>query len=135
MAAEAQREVLEKQWLRLAAERVALMAEKGSLAAEKEALEAEKRAIRTELNETKALAEEEIGRLRSEAANAWDLGKEEFLKSSEFDNLCAKKSLAYFKTGFESCVAQFRDNDYSEEEHPVSRPETETHDIDNIKQL
>ncbi|KZV54490.1 hypothetical protein F511_27158 [Dorcoceras hygrometricum] len=31
----------------------------------------------------------------------------------------AKKSLAYFKTGFESCVAQFRANGYSEEEHPA----------------
>ncbi|KZV38733.1 hypothetical protein F511_19531 [Dorcoceras hygrometricum] len=98
---------------------VTLTAEKRALAVEKEALEAEKEAMRSELDETKARAEEEIGCLRSEATNAWDLGKGEFLKSSKFDTLCAMKSLAYFKTGFESCVAQFRANGYSEEEHPA----------------
>ncbi|KZV15774.1 hypothetical protein F511_31643 [Dorcoceras hygrometricum] len=61
-----------------------------ALTVEKEALEAEKRAMRTELDDTKSRAEEEIGHLRSEAANAWDLDKEEFLKSSEFDNLCGR---------------------------------------------
>ncbi|KZV34118.1 hypothetical protein F511_42558, partial [Dorcoceras hygrometricum] len=44
---------------------------------------------------------------------------EEFLMSSEFENLCAKRSLAYFECGFKSCVAQFRANGYPEEEHPA----------------
>ncbi|KZV21401.1 protein CROWDED NUCLEI 4-like [Dorcoceras hygrometricum] len=127
-SAEEEREVeaLETQELRIEDERAALMAEKRSLVAEKEAITSEldaalvkKTALEVELAETKARAEEEIGRLRSETANAWDLGKEDFLKSSEFDNLCVKKSLDYFKTGFESCVAQFRANGYSEEEHPA----------------
>ncbi|KZV48714.1 hypothetical protein F511_19254 [Dorcoceras hygrometricum] len=87
---------------------------------EKNALEAEKAALRSELDETKARAEEEAERLRSEAINAWDLGKEAFLKSSEFGALCAKKALGYFKVGFSGCLAQFRTNGYSEEEHPAS---------------
>ncbi|KZV57474.1 hypothetical protein F511_32150 [Dorcoceras hygrometricum] len=110
-----------------------LMAEKEALATNKEALEAKKRVIGIELDallakkivvevefdETKARAEAEIGRLRNEIANAWGLGKEEFLKSSEFDDVCAKRSLAYFESGFKSCVAQFRANGYSEEENPA----------------
>ncbi|KZV26349.1 hypothetical protein F511_39595 [Dorcoceras hygrometricum] len=67
-----------------------------------------------------ARATEEIERLKCKATNAWVLGKEEFLKSSEFDNLCAKKSLAYFESGFQSYVSQLRANDYPEEEHPPS---------------
>ncbi|KZV39009.1 hypothetical protein F511_37897 [Dorcoceras hygrometricum] len=124
--AEAQREALETQGLRLEAQRAALVAEKRSLVAEKEAIRSEldaalvkKTALEVELAETKARAEEEIGRLRSEATNPWGLGKEEFLKSSEFDNLCANKFLDYFRTSFESYVAQFRANGYSEEEHPA----------------
>ncbi|KZV25823.1 hypothetical protein F511_12230 [Dorcoceras hygrometricum] len=74
-----------------------------------------------ELAEIKARPEEEAERLRSEAINAWDLGKEAFLKSSEFGSLCAKKALGYFKVGFSSCLAQFRANGgYFEEEHPTS---------------
>ncbi|KZV49584.1 hypothetical protein F511_15444 [Dorcoceras hygrometricum] len=80
---------------------------------------AKKTTVEVELDETKARAEAEIGRLRSEASNALGLGKEEFLKSSEFDDVCAKRSLAYFESGFKSCVAQFRANGYSEEEHPA----------------
>ncbi|KZV34484.1 hypothetical protein F511_20412 [Dorcoceras hygrometricum] len=132
-AAEAQRVELETQRLRLEVERASLLAEKKALATEKEALGAKKEAIRSELDaalvkktvveveldETKARAAEEIERLKGEATHVWDLGKEEFLKSSEFDNLCAKKSVAFFKTGFESCVAQFRANGYSKEEHPA----------------
>ncbi|KZV39396.1 hypothetical protein F511_43053 [Dorcoceras hygrometricum] len=98
--AEARRADLETQRLRLEAERAALMAEKRALAVDKETLEAEKTAM-------------------SEAINAWDLGKEEFLKSSEFDTLCGKKALSYFKVGFEGCVVQFQANGYSEEEHPA----------------
>ncbi|KZV15701.1 myosin heavy chain-related protein [Dorcoceras hygrometricum] len=94
-----------------------LEVEKAARAAEKEASAAEKKVMGAELDETKARAEAEIRRLRSEAANAWDLGKEDFLNSSEFDDLCTKKSLDYFRSGFEGCVAQFRANGYFEEEH------------------
>ncbi|KZV23871.1 hypothetical protein F511_30543 [Dorcoceras hygrometricum] len=80
----------------------------------------ETRGLRAELDETKARAEEEAERLRSEAINAWDLGKEAFLKSSEFGSLCAKKALGYFKVRFSGCLAQFRANGYSEEERPAS---------------
>ncbi|KZV44790.1 peptidase [Dorcoceras hygrometricum] len=72
-----------------------------------------------ELDETKARAEAEIGRLRSEATNARGLGKEEFLNSSEFDDLCTNRSLAYSKSDFQSCVAQLRANVYSKEDHPA----------------
>ncbi|KZV55926.1 hypothetical protein F511_20748 [Dorcoceras hygrometricum] len=123
-AAEAKKEALEAQVKGLAADKVALVAEKEDLAAEKKAIEvkletlaAKKTAVEVELDETKARAEVEIGRLRSEAVNAWGLGKEEFLKSSEFDDMCTKRSLAYFESDFKSCVAQFRANGYSEEEH------------------
>ncbi|KZV52570.1 hypothetical protein F511_24428 [Dorcoceras hygrometricum] len=79
-----------------------------------------KTAVEVELDKTKARAAEEFERLKGEATNALDLGKEEFLKSSEFDNLFAKKFVAFFKTGFESCVAQFRANGYFNEEYPAS---------------
>ncbi|KZV18492.1 hypothetical protein F511_25338 [Dorcoceras hygrometricum] len=97
----------------------AFATEKRAMGAELEALLAKKTAVEVELDETKARVEAEIGRLRSEATNSWDLGKEEFLKSSEFDNLCTKKSLTYFEIAFQSCVAQFRANGYFEEEHPA----------------
>ncbi|KZV33904.1 hypothetical protein F511_26268 [Dorcoceras hygrometricum] len=97
-----------------------LEAEKKALAVEKEALEAENAALRAELDENKARAEEEAERLRGESINAWDLGKEAFLKSSEFGVLCANKALGYFKFGFSGCLAQFRANGYSKKEHPAS---------------
>ncbi|KZV15772.1 hypothetical protein F511_31641 [Dorcoceras hygrometricum] len=97
----------------------ALVAKKKAIEVELETLTAKKTAVEVELDETKARAEVEIGCLRSEAANAWGLGKEEFLKSSEFEDVCTKRSLAYFESGFKSCVAQFRDNGYSKEEHPA----------------
>ncbi|KZV23059.1 peptidyl-prolyl cis-trans isomerase, FKBP-type [Dorcoceras hygrometricum] len=112
-AAEAQREGA------LAAEKEALEAEKKAIKIELDALLAKKTALEVELDETKAQAAEEIKLLKGEATKAWDLGKEEFLKSSEFEDLCAKKSLAYFKSGFEGCMAQFRADGYSEEEHPA----------------
>ncbi|KZV27788.1 hypothetical protein F511_37279 [Dorcoceras hygrometricum] len=81
--------------------------------AEKEAWEAEKEALGAELEEVKGWAEQEAERLKSEA-------REEFLKSPEFDALLAKKAWGYFKDGFWGCLAQFRANGYSEEEHPAS---------------
>ncbi|KZV48854.1 chloroplast envelope membrane protein [Dorcoceras hygrometricum] len=106
-ASEVQREVLEAQGQKLAAERAAMSIEKG------------KTAVEVELGKTKARAAEEIERLKGEATNAEVLGKEKFVNSSEFDDLCAKRSPAYFKSGIQSYVAQFRANGYSEEEHPA----------------
>ncbi|KZV49064.1 hypothetical protein F511_11015 [Dorcoceras hygrometricum] len=125
-AVEAQKEALKAQVKGLMVEKEAMATEKEALAAKKRALKAtleartvEKTIVEVELEGAKTQAEAEIERLRSEAANAWGLGKEEFLKSSEFDDLCTKKSLAYFECGFKSCVSQLRANDYSEEEHPA----------------
>ncbi|KZV39152.1 hypothetical protein F511_12297 [Dorcoceras hygrometricum] len=102
-------------------ELVARLEELGALRAqEQRAAEAREEALKDQLAETKAHVEEEAGRLKREAIHAWDLSKEEFLQSSEFDILCAKKALRYFKNGFAGCLAQFRANSYSEEEHPTS---------------
>ncbi|KZV31817.1 hypothetical protein F511_27043 [Dorcoceras hygrometricum] len=98
-AAKAQREALEAQLL-----------------VEREAHEAEKAArelLEAELEEVKARATREAERLKLE-------GKEEFLKSPEFDTLLGKKAGGYFKNGFFGCVAQWRANGYPEEEHPAS---------------
>ncbi|KZV40400.1 hypothetical protein F511_43461 [Dorcoceras hygrometricum] len=83
------------------------------LIAEKEARVAEKEAMRAELEEAKARSEQEAERLKGEA-------REEFLKSPEFDVLLGKRAFSYFKDGFWGCLAQFRANGYSEEEHPAS---------------
>ncbi|KZT76243.1 hypothetical protein F511_46732 [Dorcoceras hygrometricum] len=98
-AAKAQREALEAQ-----------------LVVEREAHEAEKAArelLEAELEEVKARATQEAERLKIE-------GKEEFLKSPEFDTLLGKKAGGYFKNGFLGCLAQWRANGYPEEEHPAS---------------
>ncbi|KZV32334.1 hypothetical protein F511_22591 [Dorcoceras hygrometricum] len=96
--AEAQREALEAQML-----------------VEKEAHEAEKAAremLEAELEEVKSRAAWDAERLKLE-------GKEEFLKSPEFDTLLGKKAGGFFKNGFFGCVAQWRANGYPEEEHPA----------------
>ncbi|KZV51281.1 hypothetical protein F511_05622 [Dorcoceras hygrometricum] len=98
-AVEAQREALEAQML-----------------VAKEAHEAEKAAremLEAELEEVKSRAARDAERLKLE-------GKEEFLKSSEFDTLLGKKAGGFFKNGFLGCVAQWRANGYTEEEHPAS---------------
>ncbi|KZV54822.1 hypothetical protein F511_36449 [Dorcoceras hygrometricum] len=59
-------------------------------------------------------------RLKGEAENTWTLGKEEFLKSSKFDDLCADKASAFFECGFKGCLAQFRANGYTKEEYLAS---------------
>ncbi|KZV28502.1 hypothetical protein F511_15582 [Dorcoceras hygrometricum] len=116
-AAEARKEALEAQ---LAVEKVAQAVEEQSMRSELDVVLAKKTAVEVELEETRGRAEEEAGRLSSEAVHAWDLGKEEVLKSSEFDTLCVRKALKYFKSGFSGCLAQFQDNGYSEKEHPAS---------------
>ncbi|KZV21008.1 hypothetical protein F511_17488 [Dorcoceras hygrometricum] len=82
--------------------------EEGAAKAQREALEAQ-----AELEEVKARAMREAERLKLE-------GKEEFLKSPEFDTLLGKKAGGYFKNGLFGCVAQWRANGYPEEEHPAS---------------
>ncbi|KZV40364.1 hypothetical protein F511_01686 [Dorcoceras hygrometricum] len=97
-AAEAQREALDAQLL-----------------VEREAHEAEKAAremLEAELEEVKSRAARDAEGLKLE-------GKEEFLKSPEFDTLLGKKAGGYFKNGFFGCVAQWRANGYPEEEHPA----------------
>ncbi|KZV33599.1 hypothetical protein F511_34819 [Dorcoceras hygrometricum] len=83
------------------------------LITEKEARVAEKEAMRAELEEAKARSEQEAERLKGEA-------REEFLNSPEFDVLLGKRVFSYFKDGLWGCLAQFRANGYSEEEHPAS---------------
>ncbi|KZV45119.1 hypothetical protein F511_24161 [Dorcoceras hygrometricum] len=98
-AVEAQREALEAQML-----------------VAKEAHEAEKAAremLEAELEEVKSRAARDAERLKLE-------GKEEFLKSPEFDTLLGKKAGGFFKNDFLGCVAQWRANGYPEEEHPAS---------------
>ncbi|KZV52391.1 leucine zipper tumor suppressor 2-like [Dorcoceras hygrometricum] len=103
----------------MAAEKEALEADKKVVYAKFVAMVAEKGALKAKFKDAEARAEGEIRSLKDEAENAWSHGKEEFLKSSEFDDLCAQKSLAYFVRGFKSCLAQFRANGYTEEEHPT----------------
>ncbi|KZV26392.1 hypothetical protein F511_36397 [Dorcoceras hygrometricum] len=95
-----------------AAQREALEAK---LVTEREAHEAEKAAremLEAELEDVKSRAARDAERLKLE-------GREEFLKSSEFDTLLGKKAGGFFKTGFLGCVAQWRANGYSEDEHPA----------------
>ncbi|KZV58357.1 serine/threonine-protein kinase dst1 [Dorcoceras hygrometricum] len=115
-AAEAVQEMLRAQ---LATERSAWATEEEAMRSELEAVLNEKTVVVAELEETKARAAEEAERMRDEVANAWALRKEEFHKSPEFERLCAKKLVAYFRSGFEGCVAQFRANGYPEEKHPA----------------
>ncbi|KZV47112.1 hypothetical protein F511_21068 [Dorcoceras hygrometricum] len=61
----------------------------------------------------------EVEKLKGEAENSWELGKEKFLQSKELKIQCSGKALAFFEKGFDGCLAQFRANGYSEEEHPA----------------
>ncbi|KZV46620.1 hypothetical protein F511_39072 [Dorcoceras hygrometricum] len=88
-AAEAREEALEAQ---LAVEKAARAAEEQPMRSELDAVLAKKTAVEVELEETK-------GR----AGRGW--APEE-------------KALKYFMSGFSGCLGQFRDNGYSEEEHP-----------------
>ncbi|KZV22360.1 hypothetical protein F511_25707 [Dorcoceras hygrometricum] len=83
------------------------------LAVEKEARALEREAMVAELERANAWAGQEAERLKREA-------REEFLKSPALDALLTKKAWGYFKDGFWGCLAQFRANGYSEEEHPAS---------------
>ncbi|KZV37586.1 dynein heavy chain [Dorcoceras hygrometricum] len=61
----------------------------------------------------------EVEKLRGEVENSWQLGKEKFLQSKEFDTLCSQRALVYFEHGFNGWLARFRANGYSESEHPA----------------
>ncbi|KZV26835.1 hypothetical protein F511_44414 [Dorcoceras hygrometricum] len=65
-------------------------AERAALLSEKNALEGERAAMKAELDGAKARAAEEAERIRGEVANAWALGKEEFLQSSELERLSTR---------------------------------------------
>ncbi|KZV29868.1 golgin subfamily B member 1-like [Dorcoceras hygrometricum] len=106
--------------------RAQLVAEKRARASEEESLRTElevalegKTIVEAELKETRTRTAKEIEHLRAEVDNARTIGKEEFLKSPEFDRLLVKKSVAYFKSGFDGAVAQFRTNGFPEEEFPA----------------
>ncbi|KZV50167.1 hypothetical protein F511_21928 [Dorcoceras hygrometricum] len=75
----------------LVTERASRTTEDEAMRAELEAALDEKTVVEAQLKETKVRVEEEIGRLKSEATNAWDIGKEEFLKSPD-SNACVQRS-------------------------------------------
>ncbi|KZV52398.1 hypothetical protein F511_33539 [Dorcoceras hygrometricum] len=104
---------------------------------EKESMRLQLEAARTDAHSSKALAQSlevkvqrseeenktlqiEVEKLQEAAANSWQIGKEEFLQSKEFDSLCSGRASVFFEQGFNGCLAQFRANGYFEEEHPAS---------------
>ncbi|KZV23714.1 guanylate-binding protein 4-like [Dorcoceras hygrometricum] len=107
-----------------------LSAELESSRGEVQALMAQMQTMETQIQSLEARAQcyeeesklhlAEVEKLQEERANSWALKKEKFLKSREFNSLCIKKASMYFDKGFEGCLAQFRANGYSEEEHPAS---------------
>ncbi|KZV57162.1 hypothetical protein F511_41852 [Dorcoceras hygrometricum] len=104
--------------------------EKESLSAELESARAEVQTLKAQMQSLEAPAQRseeesklhlaEVEKLQEEKANYWALEKEKFLKSKDFYSLCLKKAVMYFDKGFDGCLAQFRANGYSEEEHPAS---------------
>ncbi|KZV30437.1 hypothetical protein F511_34492 [Dorcoceras hygrometricum] len=96
------------------------------------ASDAEKRSLEQKLTDSEASfirlqeemkkageeAEERIKRAQEEAEASWEKRKADFLKSDEFDRLCSTRALSFFQQGFDGCLAQIRDNGYSEAEHP-----------------
>ncbi|KZV14410.1 hypothetical protein F511_43399 [Dorcoceras hygrometricum] len=68
--------------------------------------------LQEEIKEVEEEAEEKIKRVQEEAESSWEKRKEDFLKSDEFDRLCATRALSIFQKGFDGCLAQIRDNGY-----------------------
>ncbi|KZV17904.1 hypothetical protein F511_06831 [Dorcoceras hygrometricum] len=58
-------------------------------------------------------------KMKEDAKASWARRKEDFLNSSEFDEMCSSKAMALFEHGFNGCLAQFRANGYSETGHPT----------------
>ncbi|KZV58205.1 hypothetical protein F511_36316 [Dorcoceras hygrometricum] len=88
-------------------------------AAQRRGLEAEL-AAEKEVRAAETRAREALGAELERANARAERAKGDFLKSPDFDSLLAKKAWGYFKDGFWGCLAQFRSNGYSEEEHPAS---------------
>ncbi|KZV23557.1 hypothetical protein F511_35779 [Dorcoceras hygrometricum] len=111
-------------------EKESLNAELESARAEAQTFKIQVQSLETQVKSLEAraeLSEEEsklhlakVEKLQEERANSWALEKEKFLKSKDFDSLCLKRAVMYFDKGFDGCLAQFRANGYSEEEHPAS---------------
>ncbi|KZV23258.1 hypothetical protein F511_17767 [Dorcoceras hygrometricum] len=76
--------------------------------------------LQEEMKKAGEKAEEKIKKVQEEAEASWEKRKEDFFKSDEFDRLCATRALSFFEKGFAGCLAQIRDNGYSEAEHPFS---------------
>ncbi|KZV29846.1 hypothetical protein F511_43026 [Dorcoceras hygrometricum] len=76
--------------------------------------------IQEEMKKAGEEAEEKIKRAQEEDEASWEKRKADFLKSDEFDRLCSTRALSFFQQGFDGCLAQIRDNGYSEAEHPFS---------------
>ncbi|XP_073051202.1 uncharacterized protein [Primulina eburnea] len=64
---------------------------------------------------------EEAARKREEESEViWSQKREAFIRSPDFERLCAGKAVVYFEEGFKGCLAQFRANGYSEADHPAT---------------
>ncbi|KZV55875.1 hypothetical protein F511_15725 [Dorcoceras hygrometricum] len=94
--------------------------EKKSLEQRLTASEASIIRLQEEMKKAGEEAEEKIKRAQEEAEASWEKRKADFLKSDEFDRLCSTRALSFFQHGFDGCLAQIRDNRYSEAEHPFS---------------
>ncbi|KZV56670.1 hypothetical protein F511_40303 [Dorcoceras hygrometricum] len=114
----------------LSAELESARAEAQTLKAQVQTMETQVQSLETQVQSLEARAQcseeesklhlAEVEKLQKERANSWALEKEKFLKSKDFDSLCLKKAVMYFDKGFDGCLAQFRANGYSEEEHVAS---------------
>ncbi|KZV26129.1 hypothetical protein F511_13589 [Dorcoceras hygrometricum] len=95
-------------------------AEKKSLEQKLATSEASVTRLQEDMKKAGEEAEEKIKKVQEEAEAAWEKRKEDFLKSDEFDRLCATRALSFFQKGFDGCLAQIRDNGYSEAKYPFS---------------
>ncbi|KZV35615.1 hypothetical protein F511_27759 [Dorcoceras hygrometricum] len=93
-------------------------AEKKSLEQKLAASEASVIRLQEEMKKAGEEAEEKIKKVQEEAEASWEKRKVDFLKSDEFDRLCATRALSFFQHGFDGCLSHIRANGYSEAEHP-----------------
>ncbi|KZV17844.1 hypothetical protein F511_01653 [Dorcoceras hygrometricum] len=75
------------------------------------ASDAEKRSLEQKLTDSEA----SITRIQEEMKKAGEEAEEKIKRS-----LCSARALSFFQQGFDGCLAQIRDNGYSEAEHPFS---------------
>ncbi|KZV40103.1 far upstream element-binding protein 2-like [Dorcoceras hygrometricum] len=76
-------------------------AEKKSLEQKLSASEASITRLQEEMKKAGEEAEEKIKKVQEEAEASWEKRKEDFLKSDEFDRLCATRALSFFQKGFD----------------------------------